>query len=75
MKNGVISVESINEKGEMEKLRKAMGSVGFCKETQNTVFSMISAVLLLGNVNYVKVRNFVIGFDKIFFSETCLPFR
>ncbi|PAV56154.1 hypothetical protein WR25_13386 isoform B [Diploscapter pachys] len=52
--NGVISVESINEKGEMEKLRKAMGSVGFCKETQNTVFSMISAVLLLGNVNYVK---------------------
>lgn len=32
-----------------------MSSVGFCAKTQQTIFGIISAVLLLGNITYIKV--------------------
>uniref|UniRef100_A0A158QZM2 Unconventional myosin-IXb (inferred by orthology to a human protein) n=1 Tax=Nippostrongylus brasiliensis TaxID=27835 RepID=A0A158QZM2_NIPBR len=48
------SPEGVNEKYEFERLRKAMSSVGFNVHTQSTMFGLISAVLLLGNISYVK---------------------
>ncbi|CAD6184254.1 unnamed protein product [Caenorhabditis auriculariae] len=46
--------EGVNEKNEFERLRLAMSSVGFCLKTQQTIFGIISAVLLLGNITYIK---------------------
>lgn len=34
-----------------------MSSVGFCAKTQQTIFGIISAVLLLGNITYIKVND------------------
>uniref|UniRef100_A0A8R1DFX9 Uncharacterized protein n=1 Tax=Caenorhabditis japonica TaxID=281687 RepID=A0A8R1DFX9_CAEJA len=47
-------LEGVNEKNEFDRLRHAMSSVGFCAKTQQTIFGIISAVLLLGNITYIK---------------------
>uniref|UniRef100_A0A1I7XGK0 Myosin motor domain-containing protein n=1 Tax=Heterorhabditis bacteriophora TaxID=37862 RepID=A0A1I7XGK0_HETBA len=44
----------MNEKYEFDRLRYAMNSVGFNEYTQSTIFAIISAVLLLGNITYIK---------------------
>ncbi|KAF1769018.1 hypothetical protein GCK72_000831 [Caenorhabditis remanei] len=44
----------VNERNEFDRLRHAMSSVGFCAKTQQTIFGIISAVLLLGNITYIK---------------------
>lgn len=54
--NEQFSPEGVNEKYEFERLRRAMSSVGFNSCTQATMFKLISAVLLLGNISYVEVR-------------------
>ncbi|KHJ95256.1 myosin head [Oesophagostomum dentatum] len=48
------SPEGVNEKYEFDRLRRAMSSVGFCTSTQSTIFGLISAVLLLGNIRYIS---------------------
>ncbi|CAL2029784.1 unnamed protein product [Caenorhabditis brenneri] len=47
-------LEGVNERNEFDRLRHAMSSVGFCAKTQQTIFGIISAVLLLGNITYIK---------------------
>ncbi|KAK6730480.1 hypothetical protein RB195_007130 [Necator americanus] len=48
------SPEGVNEKYEFDRLRRAMNSVGFNTSTQSTIFGLISAVLLLGNISYIS---------------------
>ncbi|KAI6222187.1 hypothetical protein M3Y95_00958000 [Aphelenchoides besseyi] len=43
-----------SEKYEFERLKTSMQLVGFCPITQQQIFGIISAVLLLGNVEFVK---------------------
>lgn len=52
--NEQFAIDGVNEKNEFDRLRLAMNSVGFCKKTQETMFGIISAVLLLGNITYIK---------------------
>ncbi|KJH45422.1 myosin head [Dictyocaulus viviparus] len=53
-KHEQFSPDGINEKYEFDRLRRAMSSVGFNSCTQSKMFSLISAVLLLGNISYIK---------------------
>ncbi|KAE9418712.1 hypothetical protein Angca_008849 [Angiostrongylus cantonensis] len=53
-KHEQFSPDGVNEKYEFERLRRAMSSVGFNSRTQSTMFGLISAVLLLGNISYIK---------------------
>ncbi|KAI6221305.1 hypothetical protein M3Y99_01559100 [Aphelenchoides fujianensis] len=43
-----------SEKYEFERLKTSMQLVGFCPITQQKIFGIISAVLLLGNIEFVK---------------------
>ncbi|RCN30954.1 hypothetical protein ANCCAN_23273 [Ancylostoma caninum] len=52
--NEQFSPEGVNEKYEFDRLRRAMSSVGFNANTQSTMFSLISAVLLMGNISYIS---------------------
>ncbi|CCD71914.1 Unconventional myosin-IXa-like [Caenorhabditis elegans] len=52
--NEPFALEGVNERNEFDRLRHAMSSVGFCAKTQQTIFGIISAVLLLGNITYIK---------------------
>ncbi|GMT28295.1 hypothetical protein PFISCL1PPCAC_19592 [Pristionchus fissidentatus] len=52
--NGNIPPHSTSEKFEFDRLYHSMLSVGFADDIQQRVFSVISAVLLLGNVNFIK---------------------
>lgn len=53
--NVVIEGESPFEKFEFERLKQSMESVGFGTITQQHIFGIISAVLLLGNIQFIKV--------------------
>ncbi|CAD5206531.1 unnamed protein product [Bursaphelenchus okinawaensis] len=46
--------DGINEKYEYERLKHSMEAVGFSNESQQKMFAIISAVLLLGNVEFVE---------------------
>uniref|UniRef100_A0A2C9KA35 Unconventional myosin-IXb n=1 Tax=Biomphalaria glabrata TaxID=6526 RepID=A0A2C9KA35_BIOGL len=48
------SVEGVDEKHEFSRLRQSMEMVGFSPETQRKIFSVLSAVLHLGNVEFKK---------------------
>ena len=50
-----MSPEGVDEIYEFERLKQSMSSVGFSQQTQETIFGIISAVLLLGNISYIKV--------------------
>jgi len=52
--NNFFSCEGINEKYEYERLKHSMEAVGFSKGSQEKIFGMISAVLLLGNIEFIK---------------------
>ena len=52
--NNFFSCEGINEKYEYERLKHSMEAVGFSKGSQEKIFRMISAVLLLGNIEFIK---------------------
>ncbi|XP_052098600.1 unconventional myosin-IXa-like isoform X7 [Mytilus californianus] len=46
--------ERVDEKYEFERLKQSMEMVGFSTVTQKRIFSVLSAVLLLGNVEFKK---------------------
>ncbi|XP_071169202.1 unconventional myosin-IXb-like isoform X26 [Mytilus edulis] len=46
--------ERVDEKYEFERLKQSMEMVGFSAVTQKRIFSVLSAVLLLGNVEFKK---------------------
>ncbi|CAD5209411.1 unnamed protein product [Bursaphelenchus xylophilus] len=46
--------EGINEQYEYERLKHSMDAVGFSNSSQQKIFGIISAVLLLGNVTFVE---------------------
>lgn len=46
----------VDEKYEFKRLKQSMELVGFAAESQKKIFSVLSAVLLLGNIRYAKVR-------------------
>jgi myosin-9 len=50
-----IESDTPSEKYEFERLKTSMESVGFGPITQQKVFGVISAVLLLGNILFAKV--------------------
>ncbi|CAI4221277.1 unnamed protein product [Auanema sp. JU1783] len=52
--NEPFSPEGVDERYEFDRLRHSMNSVGFNQNTQHTIFAIISAVLLLGNITYIK---------------------
>ncbi|KAL3088833.1 hypothetical protein niasHS_009125 [Heterodera schachtii] len=53
-----ITNDQCNEKHEFERLKHAMGAVGFSENSQQKIYGMISAVLLLGNIEYIKRKSF-----------------
>uniref|UniRef100_A0A915CYF1 Myosin motor domain-containing protein n=1 Tax=Ditylenchus dipsaci TaxID=166011 RepID=A0A915CYF1_9BILA len=52
--NNFFACESMNEKYEYERLKHSMEAVGFSASSQQKIFGMISAVLLLGNISFIK---------------------
>uniref|UniRef100_A0A915P0B4 Uncharacterized protein n=1 Tax=Meloidogyne floridensis TaxID=298350 RepID=A0A915P0B4_9BILA len=54
--NSFFACESLNEKHEFERLKHSMTAVGFSTQSQHKIFGTISAVLLLGNIEYKKLR-------------------
>ncbi|BFZ01247.1 hypothetical protein BsWGS_04286 [Bradybaena similaris] len=48
------SVDGVDEKYEFARLKQSMEMVGFSHETQRKIFSVLSAVLHLGNVDFKK---------------------
>ncbi|XP_017776709.1 PREDICTED: unconventional myosin-IXa-like isoform X2 [Nicrophorus vespilloides] len=51
-KNGCSSLENVDESYEFSRLKQSMEMVGFTAEKQRRLFSVLSAVLLLGNVEF-----------------------
>lgn len=50
----LVEAEALSEKYEFERLKTSMESVGFGPITQQKMFGIISAVLLLGNIQFIK---------------------
>ncbi|CAL1546779.1 unnamed protein product [Lymnaea stagnalis] len=48
------SVEGVDEQHEFARLKQSMEMVGFSPETQRKIFSVLSAVLHLGNIEFKK---------------------
>uniref|UniRef100_A0A915IMK4 Myosin motor domain-containing protein n=1 Tax=Romanomermis culicivorax TaxID=13658 RepID=A0A915IMK4_ROMCU len=53
-RDGPFCVESIDDKYEFNRLKQSMESVGFSQDCIKKTFSMLSAILLLGNLQYTK---------------------
>ncbi|KAL0271654.1 UNVERIFIED_CONTAM: hypothetical protein PYX00_008678 [Menopon gallinae] len=51
-KSGCFILDSVDEKYEFSRLKQSMEMVGFNAEKQRRLFSVLSAVLLLGNVEF-----------------------
>ncbi|CAJ0568268.1 unnamed protein product, partial [Mesorhabditis spiculigera] len=56
--NAYEPTEGVNEKYEWGRLKQAMLAVGFPPTTQHTLQAIISAVLLLGNIKYIKRQGY-----------------
>ncbi|CAJ0954851.1 unnamed protein product, partial [Mesorhabditis belari] len=52
------ATEGVNEKYEWSRLKQAMLAVGFPPTTQHTLQAILSAVLLLGNIKYIKRQGY-----------------
>uniref|UniRef100_A0A158Q830 Myosin motor domain-containing protein n=1 Tax=Elaeophora elaphi TaxID=1147741 RepID=A0A158Q830_9BILA len=52
--NNFYAAEGVNECYEYQRLKYAMNAVGFSQQSQQNMFAVISAVLLLGNIQYVR---------------------
>uniref|UniRef100_A0A914EE04 Uncharacterized protein n=2 Tax=Acrobeloides nanus TaxID=290746 RepID=A0A914EE04_9BILA len=52
--NNFFACEAMNERYEYERLKHSMEAVGFSQTSQQKIFGMISTVLLLGNIEFVK---------------------
>ena len=50
-----IDGDTVDEGHEFVRLKQSMEMVGFSSETQRRIFSVLTAVLHLGNVEYKKV--------------------
>lgn len=48
-------MSSVDEEHEFERLKHSMEMVGFKSDLQKRIFAVISAILLLGNIEFVKV--------------------
>ncbi|BFY98087.1 hypothetical protein BsWGS_01126 [Bradybaena similaris] len=53
-KSACYSVEGVDEQHEFARLKQSMEMVGFSQETQRKIFSVLSAVLHLGNIVFKK---------------------
>lgn len=78
--NGLFAVTGVDDAYEFNRLRQSMELVGFSNDSQKKIFSILSAVLLLGNIQYVKVSEkfaiFANYFWMIFiYLEKRLSFR
>ncbi|KAF5301534.1 hypothetical protein FQR65_LT08838 [Abscondita terminalis] len=51
-KSGCITLDNVDESYEFSRLKQSMEMVGFTAEKQRRLFSVLSAVLLLGNVQF-----------------------
>ena len=55
---GTFSVEGVNDKKDFEETVAAMKVMGFSDVEQREIWSIVSAVLHLGNVNFVERGNY-----------------
>ncbi|XP_044000848.1 unconventional myosin-IXAa-like isoform X2 [Aphidius gifuensis] len=57
-KSGCYGLENIDEKHEFSRLKQSMEMVGFTPEKQRRLFAVLSAVLLLGNVEFQPRKSY-----------------
>ena len=70
-KNQIYSDEAIDDKNSFENIIKCFILIGFSKEEINTIFKIISAILLLGNINFKNIQNQIIIESKETFENIC----
>ncbi|XP_029165976.1 unconventional myosin-IXa-like isoform X2 [Nylanderia fulva] len=57
-KSGCYGLENIDERHEFSRLKQSMEMVGFTAEKQRRLFAVLSAVLLLGNVEFQPRKSY-----------------
>ncbi|EGI63079.1 PREDICTED: unconventional myosin-IXa-like isoform X1 [Acromyrmex echinatior] len=57
-KSGCYGLENIDERHEFSRLKQSMEMVGFTAEKQRRLFAVLSAVLLLGNVEFYPRKSY-----------------
>ncbi|XP_012264562.2 unconventional myosin-IXa-like isoform X2 [Athalia rosae] len=57
-KSGCYDLENIDERHEFSRLKQSMEMVGFTPEKQRRLFAVLSAVLLLGNVEFQPRKSY-----------------
>ncbi|KAK0080281.1 hypothetical protein PV325_000172 [Microctonus aethiopoides] len=57
-KSGCYGLENIDERHEFSRLKQSMEMVGFTPEKQRRLFAVLSAVLLLGNVEFQPRKSY-----------------
>ncbi|XP_046838439.1 unconventional myosin-IXa-like isoform X4 [Vespa crabro] len=57
-KSGCYGLENIDERHEFSRLKQSMEMVGFTPEKQKRLFAVLSAVLLLGNVEFQPRKSY-----------------
>lgn len=56
-RSGCYSLDNVDEKYEFSRLKQSMEMVGFTPEKQRRLFAVLSAVLLLGNVEFTPKKS------------------
>ncbi|KAL1454200.1 hypothetical protein WDU94_010478, partial [Cyamophila willieti] len=56
-RSGPYTLDNVDEKYEFSRLQQSMEMVGFTQEKQRRLFAVLSAVLLLGNVEFVPRKS------------------
>ncbi|XP_006608884.1 unconventional myosin-IXa-like isoform X3 [Apis dorsata] len=57
-KSGCYGLENVDERHEFSRLKQSMEMVGFTPEKQRRLFAVLSAVLLLGNVEFQPKKSY-----------------
>lgn len=57
-KSGCYGLENVDERHEFSRLKQSMEMVGFTAEKQRRLFAVLSAVLLLGNVEFYPRKSY-----------------
>jgi myosin heavy subunit len=55
--SGTYTVEGVDDVAEYEHLRKCMTAVGIAESAQNDLFTILSGILRLGNIEFQSTKN------------------
>ncbi len=69
--NQIYLIETIDDKNSFENVIKCLILIGFSKEEINTIFKIVSAVLLLGNITLKNIENEIQIEPKETFDNIC----